>query len=118
LNRALKQGRRSSGRGRQGLRRALVVAEFALALTLLAGAGLIIHSFWKLTRVNLGFRQDHVLTFALPISFDRFPQPERLPPCCSTTLQPSCLGRTPILGGRCVASMIWPAGETFWRLWR
>jgi putative ABC transport system permease protein len=80
LNDALKEGGRSSGRGRQGLRRALVVAEFALALTLLAGAGLIIHSFWKLTRVDLGFRQDHVLTFALPISFDRFPQPEQITP--------------------------------------
>jgi predicted permease len=78
LNATLKQGGRSSGDGRQGLRRGLVVAEFALALTLLAGAGLVIHSFWKLTRVDLGFRQDHVLTFALPIAFDRFPQPDQI----------------------------------------
>src|SRR3984957_1401417 len=49
------------GGGRSGLRRVLVVAEFALALTLLAGAGLVIHSFWKLTRVDLGFRRDHIL---------------------------------------------------------
>jgi putative ABC transport system permease protein len=41
---------------------ALVVAEFALAITLLAGAGLAIHSFWKLTSIDLGFRADHVLT--------------------------------------------------------
>src|SRR5205814_100300 len=54
LSGALKEGGRSaSGGGRHGLRRALVVIEFALALTLLAGAGLVIHSFWKLTRVNL-----------------------------------------------------------------
>jgi putative ABC transport system permease protein len=78
LNATLKEGGRSSGSGRQGLRRGLVVAEFALALTLLAGAGLVIHSFWKLTRVDLGFRQDHVLTFALPIGFDRFRQPEQI----------------------------------------
>jgi putative ABC transport system permease protein len=78
LNATLKEGGRSSGSGRQGLRCGLVVAEFALALTLLAGAGLVIHSFWKLTRVDLGFRQDHVLTFALPISFDRFPQPDQI----------------------------------------
>jgi putative ABC transport system permease protein len=78
LNDALKEGGRSSGRGRHGLRRALVVAEFALALTLLAGAGLVIHSFWKLTRVNLGFRQDHILTFSLPLDFDRFPNPEEI----------------------------------------
>jgi len=76
LNATLKEGGRSSGRSRHGLRRALVVAEFALALTLLAGAGLVIHSFWKLTRVDLGFRQDHILTFSLPLHFDRFPNPD------------------------------------------
>jgi putative ABC transport system permease protein len=79
LSDALKEGGRSaSGAGRHGLRRILVVVEFALALTLLAGAGLVIHSFWKLTRVDLGFRQDHILTFALPVSFDRFPHPEQI----------------------------------------
>jgi predicted permease len=78
LNDALKEGGRSGGASRHGLRRGLVIAEFALALTLLAGAGLVIHSFWKLTRVDLGFRQDHVLTFALPVSFDRFPRPEQV----------------------------------------
>jgi putative ABC transport system permease protein len=79
LSDALKEGGRSaSSAGRHGLRRTLVVVEFALALTLLAGAGLVIHSFWKLTRVDLGFRQDHILTFALPISFDRFPHPEQI----------------------------------------
>ena len=78
LNDTLKEGGRAGGVSRHGLRRGLVVAEFALALTLLAGAGLVIHSFWKLTRVDLGFRQDHVLTFALPVSFDRFPRPEQV----------------------------------------
>jgi putative ABC transport system permease protein len=78
LNDTLKEGGRSGGASRHGLRRGLVIAEFALALTLLAGAGLVIHSFWKLTRVDLGFRQDHVLTFALPVSFDRFPRPEQV----------------------------------------
>jgi putative ABC transport system permease protein len=73
LSDTLKEGGRSnSGAGRHGLRRALVVTEFALALTLLAGAGLVIHSFWKLTRVDLGFRRDHILTFGLPVPADRF----------------------------------------------
>src|SRR5436189_117554 len=58
----------------EGLRRTLVVVEFAMALTLLSGAGLIIHSFWKLSRVDLGFRQDHILTFFLPVTNDRFTQ--------------------------------------------
>jgi putative ABC transport system permease protein len=79
LSETLKEGGRSaSGGGRNGLRRVLVVAEFALALTLLAGAGLVIHSFWKLTRVDLGFRRDHILTFTLPVSFDRFPHEEQV----------------------------------------
>jgi putative ABC transport system permease protein len=79
LNDALKEGGRSaSGTGRSGLRRFLVVIEFALALTLLTGAGLVIHSFWKLTRVNLGFRADHILTFVLPIPVERFTESDRI----------------------------------------
>ncbi len=79
LGDALKEsGRSQSSSGRHGMRRTLVVIEFALALTLLAGAGLVIHSFWRLTRVDLGFRQDHLLTFSLPIPVERFTQPEQI----------------------------------------
>jgi putative ABC transport system permease protein len=79
LSDTLKEGGRSaSGAGRHGLRRGLVVVEFALALPLLAGAGLVIHSFWKLSRVDLGFRQDHILTFGLPVPNDRFSKPEQI----------------------------------------
>jgi putative ABC transport system permease protein len=79
LSDTLKEGGRSAGTaGKHGLRRALVVVEFAMALTLLAGAGLVIHSFWKLTRVDLGFRQDHILTFYLPTPIDRFSHPEQI----------------------------------------
>lgn len=61
---ALKEGGRSGiGVGRQRLRRILVIAEFALALPLLAGAGMTIHSFWNLTHVDLGVRTDHVVGF-------------------------------------------------------
>jgi len=77
-NDALKEGGRSSSSSRHGLRRALVIVEFALALTLLDAAGLVIHSFWKLTRADLGFRQDHLLTFTLPLPADRFTTPEQL----------------------------------------
>jgi putative ABC transport system permease protein len=49
-----------------------VVVEFALAVTLLAGAGLMILSFWNRTRVDLGLRTDHILTFGLPVNTDRF----------------------------------------------
>ena len=76
---ALKEGGRSlSQAGRGGLRRSLVVMEFALALTLLGGAGLLIHSFWKLTRVDLGFQQDHLLTFSLPVRHERFANAEQI----------------------------------------
>jgi putative ABC transport system permease protein len=79
LSDTLKEEGRSAGTaGKHGLRRALVVVEFAMALTLLAGAGLVIHSFWKLTRVDLGFRRDHILTFNLATPIDRFAHPEQI----------------------------------------
>jgi putative ABC transport system permease protein len=78
-NETLKEGGRSgTSAGRHRLRRALVVGEFALALTLLAGAGLAIHSFWNLARVDPGFRTDHILTFDLPVPEKRLTQPEQM----------------------------------------
>jgi predicted permease len=72
----LKEGGRSgTGAGRHQLRRILVVGEFALALPLLAGAGLAIHSFWKLQRVDLGVRTDHVFTFTLQVPDARSKDP-------------------------------------------
>ena len=76
---ALKDGGRStSGAGSHKTRRLLVIGEFALALSLLAGAGLAIHSFWNLTRVDLGVRTDHVLTFGLNQPPGRFATPEEM----------------------------------------
>ena len=78
-NEALKEGGRAgTGSGRHGLRRALVVMEFALALTLLAGAGLAIHSFWNLSRIDLGVDTHHILTFSLPLPEGRLKQPEEI----------------------------------------
>lgn len=78
LNETLKQSGRSLTAGRYWLRRLLVVAEFTLALTLLAGAGLAIHSFWKIMRVDLGVRSDHILTFFLPVPDGRLTQPDQI----------------------------------------
>ena len=75
----LKEGGRSgSGKARQWLRRTLVIGEFALALALLAGAGLAIHSFLNLQRVDLGIKTDHILTFYLPVPESRSNDPEQI----------------------------------------
>jgi putative ABC transport system permease protein len=63
LNEALKHGTGRTGiasRSRR-LRGALVVAEIAISVVLLAGAGLLLRSFQALLSVPLGFRSDHVL---------------------------------------------------------
>jgi putative ABC transport system permease protein len=76
---ALKEGNRTGvGAGRHRLRQGLVIGEFALALSLLAGAGLAIHSFLNLLRVDLGLRTDHVLTFYLPVPDSRPKDPEKI----------------------------------------
>jgi putative ABC transport system permease protein len=59
-------GRASAGTGHLRSRRILVVAEFALALVLVAGAGMILRSFWNVARADLGIRTDHLLTFVVP----------------------------------------------------
>jgi putative ABC transport system permease protein len=65
----LKEGGRSgAGKMRHRVRQALVVGEFTLALALLAGAGLAMHSFWNLAHVDLGVQTDHILTFGLPMN--------------------------------------------------
>ena len=70
LQETLKDGSRSgtSDMAGRAVRRALVVAEVALSLTLLVGAGLLIRSVAKLSGVDPGFEPKNVLTFniALP----------------------------------------------------
>ncbi len=78
LSELLKQAGRSMIAGRQWMRRAFVVTEFALALTLLAGAGLAIASLIRLTTVDLGFRTDHLLTFSVPVPDGRLKGSEQV----------------------------------------
>lgn len=76
VNDALKAEGRGAGTGLRGqrLRSGLVVAEVALAVMLLIGAGLLLRSFSRLQRVNPGFSAAHVLTFQLGLPEARFPQ--------------------------------------------
>jgi len=69
LQGSLQEGGRSGtpGRARHRLQGFFVTAEFALALVLLVGAGLLMRSFSKLLHTNPGFRPDHVLTMSVPL---------------------------------------------------
>ena len=75
MHNTLKEGGRSGTADRAGatLRRALVVVEVALALTLLSGAGLLIKSFTKLAAVDPGFDASHLLTFNLSLPALSYP---------------------------------------------
>jgi len=69
LTGALKEGKGAEGQNpRSGrLRSGLVVAEVALALVLLASAGLLIKSFGQLQKINSGFNPDNVLTMVVRV---------------------------------------------------
>jgi putative ABC transport system permease protein len=55
----------SAGAATRRVRRALVVAEFALAIVLLVGAGLLVRSWWHVQGVDPGFRPERVLVMEL-----------------------------------------------------
>ena len=79
LNEVLKLGGRTGTGGvRRNALRVLVVAEFALALTLLATGGLALRGFWNLTRIDLGIQTDNVLTFQLPVPAQRLNGPDQI----------------------------------------
>ncbi len=79
LNSSLKESSRGAAGSLRGLRArsALVVAEVALALVLLAGAGLMIKSSMLLTRVEPGFNTSNVLTFEVSINDQRYDTEEK-----------------------------------------
>jgi putative ABC transport system permease protein len=57
----------SDGVGRQRMRAALVVTQVALALVLLAGAGLVLKSFWHAQNAPLGFDPHGIVTFPIAL---------------------------------------------------
>jgi putative ABC transport system permease protein len=72
LNLALKESSRTTTGGRSRLRNALVVAEIALSLMLLVGAGLMLKSFAKLQRSDFGFNPERVLTVQVLLPFPKY----------------------------------------------
>ena len=62
----------TSGRAQQGMRGAFVVAQLALALVLLVGAGLLVRTFWNLRSVDPGFQAAQLLTFRVELSDTRY----------------------------------------------
>ena len=80
LTDALREGSQQAtvGGGRQRLRGALVVAEVALAVILVVGAGLMVRTLSALGRIDLGFAPDHVLTLRLSVPTARYDTPERV----------------------------------------
>jgi len=124
LNDALKnsQSYGSTPRRSNRVRRTLVVAQIALALILLTGAGLVVKSFWRLQAVDPGINGEHLLTAGLSLSFGDYPNgsPQRtqlfhqaldtlstLPGVTSV----GAISHLP-LGGRTMKQPLWIAGET------
>ena len=75
LSESLKEGGVGSTTesGRRRLRSGLVVSEMALALVLLAGAGLLVRTFLRLTQVNLGIDPANVVTMEIDLPHYKYP---------------------------------------------
>jgi putative ABC transport system permease protein len=75
LNSTLKdEGRSSTGSSSGKLRSILVVAEVALALVLLAGAGLMIRSFLNIQKVEPGFNPENIITMSVTLPTSKYRQ--------------------------------------------
>ncbi|HEY0004368.1 MAG TPA: ABC transporter permease [Pyrinomonadaceae bacterium] len=79
LNETLKEGGRDSAAGSRGnrIRALLVIAEVAVSLILLIGAGLLINSFLRLRSVDPGFRADKLLTMQVALPEQKYPDHAR-----------------------------------------
>ena len=79
VNDILKEGGRGAAGGPRArrMRSALVVAELALTVVLLIGAGLMVRSFMKLYDLNLGVDTEHLLTMRADLPATKFETPEK-----------------------------------------
>ncbi|MFY9571107.1 MAG: ABC transporter permease [Blastocatellia bacterium] len=77
LHAVLKEGGRS-GSARRSVRGLFVVAEVALALVLLVGAGLLMKSFQKIQEVDPGFRAERLLTMQVSLPGGKYNEPQQI----------------------------------------
>ncbi len=70
-------GRGTEGFGRNRLRSVLVISQVALAVILLIGTGLMLHSFVRLLQVDPGFKPDHLLTMEISLPDARYPNSQK-----------------------------------------
>jgi len=77
---ALREGGRGGGQGRGAhrVRSVLVVAEMALSVILLMGAGLLIRSFVQMTRVAPGFVAEQAMTFRVTLQGDEYTNAQKI----------------------------------------
>ena len=68
----LREGARSGGGQKEGVRSALVIVEIGASVVLLVSAGLLIRALWNVQLTNPGFRPESVLTMQTPL-----PSPQR-----------------------------------------
>jgi putative ABC transport system permease protein len=88
LNEALKESARTSaGAHKNRLRSLLVVSEIALSLVLLIGAGLMIRSFYRLSRIDPGFNPKNVATFGVTLLRGNYPDDAKVAAFYSELLQ-------------------------------
>ncbi len=77
LTHSLKEGGRATGsQQRSRIRSALVIAEIALSLVLLVGAGLMVQTFQRLVNVDPGFKPDQLLTMDIALTRSKYPTPQ------------------------------------------
>ena len=110
-------GRHGGGRRLQRVLRTLVVAEVALSLVLLAGAGLLMRSLVKLQSVDLGFRPEGVLTVGVQLPATRYDLPQ------AGSFFRESLSRIAVLpgvqhaaGASCLPVPFACIGTSFWRV--
>jgi putative ABC transport system permease protein len=79
VGKTLREGGRGGGQkaGAQRARQVLVIAEVALSVVLLVGAGLLIRSFKQLMSVDPGFRTEKMMSFAMSLPDGKYNKPEK-----------------------------------------